>query len=294
MLSIHSTFSEIFEILATGKPEEFKDAKKIIDKKWSHDHESFDKEWPLIEKYIQEFESISSPLNKSAVISGMSFFYLVFGDNHFETLKDFAVKNLVSSNGHVREAMRHTADWLYSSLTSRVEPFVYPEGKELTSQQVEDQKIATGQYFDLVREIESLIEKYDDGKDTDVEYIDNMKPSIHKSLQIFWSRFTGNRVYRHLLEKSTPISFEMLMKRKEIETEITNLLKQAQSDFDIEDVKEVVYEEDGTDGMREIIAMFDTGKRGAPEIGEVIEVVTDIWNYFPHRSLGGVSPAEYH
>lgn len=291
MPSEKSTFAEIFEVLAKGRPEQFKEVKRLIEKKWNSDHESFNKEWLLIKKLIEKFDSISDSKNKAAVISGMSFFYLVFGDNHFEILKDFVIKNLTNSNGQIRESMRHTADWLYGSLTSRAEPFVYPKEKPLSHKQIEEQKIAIGQYFSLVKEVEDLMEKYDDGKDNS-EYIDQMKPSVHKSLQTFWSRLTDNRVYRHLLEKNTPIPFELLMKRKEIETEIAELLNQAKSFFDVKDVKEAVYEEEGTSDMQDIIAMFDTGELNAPSIDSVLEVVSDAWNYFPHRQLNNLCPKE--
>ena len=37
--------------------------------------------------------------------------------------------------------------------------------------------------------------------------------------------------------------------------------------------------------------MFDTGQ-GAAELQNVLEVVNDAWNYFQHKVIGGLSPAE--
>ena len=39
------------------------------------------------------------------------------------------------------------------------------------------------------------------------------------------------------------------------------------------------------------MAMFDRGG-DASELSNVLELVTDAWNYFPHKALGGISPAE--
>ena len=39
-----------------------------------------------------------------------------------------------------------------------------------------------------------------------------------------------------------------------------------------------------------MIAMFDTGE--GDELSNVLDVVTDAWNYFPHKTLGGKSPEE--
>lgn len=80
--------------------------------------------------------------------------------------------------------------------------------------------------------------------------------------------------------------------KAELEADINELLENAGSDFTLDDIKEVIYNEEDTGDMQKIIAMFDTGEKGAPEISEVLEVVTDAWNYFPHKLLDGLSPAE--
>ena len=75
-----------------------------------------------------------------------------------------------------------------------------------------------------------------------------------------------------------------------IEADINELLDETDSDFTLDDVKEVIYNEEDSDDMQKAIAMFDDGK---PEnLSNIIETVTDAWNYFPHKPLGGLSPAE--
>lgn len=85
---------------------------------------------------------------------------------------------------------------------------------------------------------------------------------------------------------------EILEYRNELEADINELLEKVGSDFTLDDVKKIIYNEEDTGDMQKIIAMFDTGEKGAPEIGEVLEIVTDAWNYLPHKLLGGLSPAE--
>lgn len=84
---------------------------------------------------------------------------------------------------------------------------------------------------------------------------------------------------------------QILKRRKEIEQELLDMLKEAKSDFGVDDIKEIIYNEDGQDGLTDIIAMFDTGQ-GAAELQNVLELVNDAWNYFPHKVIGGLSPAE--
>jgi len=283
-------FGELFEVLATGSREEIKEAKKKIEKIGRADHPLFKHAAGFVFKIIADFDSIPDAEHKAAVISGMSLFYLALADEHFDELKKFIVKNLQHPDGRVREAARKTGDWLFISLSSRAEPFVYPEDTPLTEEQKERQVVARKQYIDLAAEIETLIDGQDN-VDVAAEYIDEMKPSVHKSLQLFWDRITGSPSYRRSVEHSRPIPLEIFIKRKEIESELENKLKEVRSDFDLEYIKQIIYEEDGTDDLKDIIRMFDTGY-GAVDLQDVLELVNDAWNYFPHKILDGLSPAE--
>lgn len=84
---------------------------------------------------------------------------------------------------------------------------------------------------------------------------------------------------------------QILERRKEIEQELVDMLKEAKSDFGLDDIKEIIYNEDGQDSLTDVIAMFDTGQDAA-ELQNVLELVNDAWNYFPHKVIGGLSPAE--
>lgn len=69
------------------------------------------------------------------------------------------------------------------------------------------------------------------------------------------------------------------------------MLKETESDFTLVHVRDAIYNEEDNDDMMKIIAMFDRGV-DASELSNVLELVTDAWNYFPHKSLGGISPVE--
>ena len=84
---------------------------------------------------------------------------------------------------------------------------------------------------------------------------------------------------------------EILKRRKEIEQEIIDLLEESGSDFGLNDIKEVIYNEDGQDSLTGVIAMFDNGL-DVTDLKNVLELVNDAWNYFPHKTLNGLSPAE--
>ena len=94
---------------------------------------------------------------------------------------------------------------------------------------------------------------------------------------------------------------QILAHRKEIERELIDLLKETdpptlklrtgEKRFTLQDVRDVIYFEEDTDDMMKVVAMFDRGG-GASELSNVIELVSDAWNYFPHKILGGISPVE--
>lgn len=78
--------------------------------------------------------------------------------------------------------------------------------------------------------------------------------------------------------------------QKEIEKSIIDLLKQTKSAFGLQDVKDAIYHEEDSDDMMKVVAMFDRGR--PDELDNILELVTDAWNYFPHKSLNGKSPME--
>ena len=84
---------------------------------------------------------------------------------------------------------------------------------------------------------------------------------------------------------------QILERRKEIEQELVDMLKETESDFTLDHVRDVIYHEEDNDDMMKVVAMFDRGG-DATELENVLELVTDAWNYFPHKVLGGISPAE--
>src|SRR3989344_4186644 len=84
---------------------------------------------------------------------------------------------------------------------------------------------------------------------------------------------------------------QILERRKEIEQELTDMLKVTESNFTLDHVRDVIFHEEDNDDMMKVVAMFDRGG-DASELSDVLELVTDAWNYFPHKVLGGFSPAE--
>ncbi len=87
----------------------------------------------------------------------------------------------------------------------------------------------------------------------------------------------------------TPIEFKK--EKKQVEEDVVALLKETESDFTLDHVKEVIYNEEDSDDYQHVVAMFDRGG-DAIELQDILDTVTEAWNYFPHKALGGLSPQE--
>lgn len=84
-----------------------------------------------------------------------------------------------------------------------------------------------------------------------------------------------------------PTQQQILKRREEIEQELLDFFGETNSDFGLEDIRKIIYHEEGTDDLTKIIAMFDTGQ-GLLELENIIETINDAWNYFPHKCLAGL------
>jgi hypothetical protein len=84
---------------------------------------------------------------------------------------------------------------------------------------------------------------------------------------------------------------QILERRKEIEREISEMLKETKSHFSLEHVKDVIFYEEDNEDFQKVVAMFDRGG-DVSELSNILELVSDAWNYFPHEILCGLSPAE--
>lgn len=69
------------------------------------------------------------------------------------------------------------------------------------------------------------------------------------------------------------------------------MLKETDSDFSLQHIKDVIFHEENNDDMQRVIAMFDRGG-DISELSNILELVSDAWNYFPHEILSGLSPTE--
>ena len=84
---------------------------------------------------------------------------------------------------------------------------------------------------------------------------------------------------------------QILERRKEIEQELVDMLKKTKNPFSLEHIKDIIFHEEDNDDMQKVVAIFDRGGNNS-ELSNILELASDAWNYFPHKIINGLSPAE--
>ena len=80
-------------------------------------------------------------------------------------------------------------------------------------------------------------------------------------------------------------------KRKEIEKKLSEFIEKHGIQTNFEEIKNIIYKEEDQGDLNKIISQFDLGQN-IDELNDIVQVVNDAWNYFPHKILNGLSPME--
>ncbi len=84
---------------------------------------------------------------------------------------------------------------------------------------------------------------------------------------------------------------DIIQKRGDIEKQLNNIIDSLGLSMKFEEIKEMIYNEQDQSTLHEIISKFDNGQ-DIDELNKILAIVNEAWNYFPHKVLGGLFPAE--
>lgn len=126
-------------------------------------------------------------------------------------------------------------------------------------------------------------------------YHTNRAKEMYRNMK---GNFSPKDARKLFLNNDKPTKFEKTVKMKDAgiareQTKTRNRLNKqlikSKSDSGVEDILKIVYKEKGNDDMTRIIDLLTNNHIPTQKI---IDLASDAWNYFLHRSLGGKSPAE--
>lgn len=279
---------------------------------------------------VKDFDDIPTDANKAAFLNTLKWPFLAIGEEHFQFFAAFLILAIQHPSGVVRQAMIRAADWLLlanvvdidqrerAGLTKE-QRAVRERQREIFCHLVYAVECLLAAYdrpeyerIEYVSDLPSSVYK-----SLQKLVTETLLRSPHYT-KIYWqfmkehgeSLSRGGGMFPH--EAIVALSGarrpdphtgksvrnmeirdqrQIERRREEIERELKKLLEQAGSDATVEDIRGIVYREEDSDDMMKIVALFDTGD-GAVELSTALEAASDAWNYFPHETLRGLSPAE--
>ena len=82
--------------------------------------------------------------------------------------------------------------------------------------------------------------------------------------------------------------------RKKIESQILEIINYYQIDITFKKIKEMIFKEERQEDFNKLVEIFASkiDSSNVDKINEVLKIVNAVWNYFPHKSLKGLSPME--
>ncbi|MDA3839876.1 MAG: hypothetical protein PF572_02195 [Patescibacteria group bacterium] len=303
----------LIQTITTGTPAEVKVAQKQVKKFWHDFYIPNRKEGRLafrvfLEK-IKTFDQIKDIDHQAYFINTLKWpLWGGVGEDYFEEWAEFFLKHIQNSSGKIRQAVICATEYLIHDLRlDRKRDFEIIRSQGLERKEFE--KIVESnitRFGNFVMDVEDLIDRNFEARFKKYKYISSLPVSVYKSLNILITEvlfrsdyyksiyqdfLNGLRAKRKGFESPKLTNIEILERRREMEENLAELIKRTNSVLTMEEIKEMIYNEDGQDCMRKLMANF-MKDQGIEQINKDWQIVSSAWNYWPHKKLGGLSPAE--
>jgi len=302
----------LIEIIKTGSPADVKLAQKQVEKFWHDYYIEHRQEGQLaFEVFLEElktFEQIKDIDHQSYFINVLKWPLWAIGEEHFEEWADFLLANVQHPSGKIRQAVVRATEYLIHDLRLDLEydfEIIRSQGLkfEECKKIVENNKARFGNF---VMTVEDLIDRSFEPRFKKYKYISSLPIGVYKSLNnlmaeallpgdyqksLYQDFLNGLRAKRKGLEPPKVSQVEILRKKRVAEEEVGDLIELMGCGLSLEEIKDIVYNEDGNESMRKIILSFDQGQ-DIDEMNRILQIISNAWNYWPHKKLNGLSPAE--
>jgi hypothetical protein len=281
------TFKQLFnEILTGDKTMSRLAARQVRKLVYSSHGGKYEEIATILDKAPEEYVKIADSFRQENFVQAISGMYFLHNrENEPDFLFPWHFQLLQHENGNIRHAAVRMIEHEIGPLTYHIRFPGKGSGYTKITQENADQIL-----FGLRVNLNNLAQSSWKPSYKKIKYVEKLPSGTYKSVQhILWELDDCcTDVSMPTITESTK---EIIEYRKEIEQELIELLKETGSGFTLDHIKEIIFNEEGQDDLTNIIAMFDTGQEAA-ELSNILELVSDAWNYFPHKSLGGLSPKE--
>lgn len=298
----------LIQTIKIASPAEVKLAQKQIEKFWHNfyipNREEGRVAFRLFLEELKTFEQIKDIDHQAYFISTLKWPLRAIGEENFENWAGFLLSYIQHPSGKIRQAVIHASEYLISSIIVGLRHG--EKEKKLTPDIKESVKKNKMRFGAFVMEVENLIDQYQRPRFKKYKYVSSLPTGVYKSLnklitEVLLRSEYYEKLYQNLLNElrakrkdfaSPKITMaDILKKQEEMENALADLVETTGSVLKIENIKNIIYNENGQDSMREIVANFDKGQ-DIDELNKILCIITDAWNYWPHKKLNGLSPAE--
>ncbi len=314
---------KIIETLKTGSPADIrvakKDLKNIVNKDYLYGDEKQRKKvikdlLPFIDE-ARRFENIKDLDHQVYFVDALNEATIAIGKEELEFFQDFIYKYIQHPSGKLRQAiLRIGAKFYYFSIDVIIENC---NDDNLSKKEKETCETKRFSFFLFLDALENLMGRHYSSEYDKYEYIDDMPSCIYKSLEMLFWRMTrdkemmreyskflkekedferqqfeaSKRLREDIMKVSNMSEKDILKKRQEVERDMRQILSKMDTKLTWEDMRYIIYNEEPMEGMKKIADWMDLSD-DIDKANDVLQVINDAWNFFPHKKLDGLCPIE--
>jgi len=283
------TFKELFKTILIADKTASRTAARTVRKFLYSSHqgrEKYDDIHEIINDTPNAYAKITEDWRRENFVMAVSVIYYLHDHEHGpDFLFPWLLELLQNKNGYIRHAAVRIIQHELGPLTYQIR---FPgKGRSLSGLSRED---ANEMLCMIEADLNKLAAQFWNSTYRKYKYIENLPSGTFKSVQLILSRL-DDYCNEAPAQTSCETKDHTITRKMEIEQEIIKMLECTESDFTLEDVQNAIFHEKDINDMMKIVAMFDYGG-DVSELDNILDLVSDAWNYFPHKALGTLSPAE--
>lgn len=179
--AVTQELSKLISVITTGSREEVKKAQREVERVYDRALETPGRrglrKYSIFVEALRDFDDIKDVDHQAYFVNTLRWVFMAVGEQYFAECSQFVLKTIQHPSGKVRQAVIHVASWLVIATSS---PF---SSDSMKGKDCELAQKLVDQLCRFVFDVEQLLERYEEPKYRRYKYVQNLPPSVYKSLQ---------------------------------------------------------------------------------------------------------------